>query len=307
MSNLFIIGNGFDLAHKLPTSYEDFHKYLIKQYPNALNIEPSFNIESTLMPDGEEEFNKDEVVAFLMEVISAAEEDGNNWSDIETSLGRLNFDDYFDDIYSLFGGEDDDSSLFRMAYRVEDVSSNFYSVIIKIKELFSEWIDTIDISSTSPINTFSKLLDPYEDSFLTFNYTTVLEDIYEAINVEHFHGVQHGEIVIGHAEERKEFESFYIGADWSLSQIHYALKKDTEKIINDFDFFFDNLAFIKGIYTFGFSFSQVDLPYIQKICQSIDTSNVTWYLHTFHNDEERKRFKGIVQECGFEGQFDTFS
>ena len=27
----YIIGNGFDLANKLPTSYEDFRKYLIKK------------------------------------------------------------------------------------------------------------------------------------------------------------------------------------------------------------------------------------------------------------------------------------
>ena len=28
MSNLFIIGNGFDIAHGLPTKYADFKKYL---------------------------------------------------------------------------------------------------------------------------------------------------------------------------------------------------------------------------------------------------------------------------------------
>lgn len=30
-TTLYIIGNGFDLANKLPTSYEDFRKYLIKK------------------------------------------------------------------------------------------------------------------------------------------------------------------------------------------------------------------------------------------------------------------------------------
>lgn len=28
--NLFIIGNGFDLAHNLPTRYEDFKNYLFE-------------------------------------------------------------------------------------------------------------------------------------------------------------------------------------------------------------------------------------------------------------------------------------
>lgn len=32
MANLFIIGNGFDLAHGINSSYEDFHKYLQHKY-----------------------------------------------------------------------------------------------------------------------------------------------------------------------------------------------------------------------------------------------------------------------------------
>lgn len=35
MSNLFVIGNGFDISHKLKTSYENFHTYLKKEYSNA--------------------------------------------------------------------------------------------------------------------------------------------------------------------------------------------------------------------------------------------------------------------------------
>lgn len=35
MTKLIIIGNGFDLAHRIPTSYNDFRKYLLKKYPDA--------------------------------------------------------------------------------------------------------------------------------------------------------------------------------------------------------------------------------------------------------------------------------
>lgn len=34
--NLFIIGNGFDLAHGLATKYNDFKEYLQKTYPQAI-------------------------------------------------------------------------------------------------------------------------------------------------------------------------------------------------------------------------------------------------------------------------------
>ncbi|MBZ5482422.1 hypothetical protein JGU65_24870 [Bacillus sp. T_4] len=102
--------------------------------------------------------------------------------------------------------------------------------------------------------------------------------------------------------------------------MHYFFKKETEEILMDDLYpFLDNLVenfrenafendiFIERIYTYGFSFSEVDLPYIKGICLSIDTSNITWYLHTYHSDMVRKKFEEIIKECGFKGRFDTFS
>lgn len=48
MKRLFIIGNGFDRAHNLPTSYWDFRKYILTRYPDAESY--YFIPESTLMP-----------------------------------------------------------------------------------------------------------------------------------------------------------------------------------------------------------------------------------------------------------------
>ncbi|MGG3159776.1 bacteriophage abortive infection AbiH family protein [Priestia megaterium] len=322
MSNLFIIGNGFDLAHGLPTSYKDFHKYLIRTYPNSQNINLSFNFKKT-ENDG---YDKDEVVAFLIDVISAVEKDRENWCDIENSLGHLNFDTYFRDahnsIVNEIGGEPafiDSSFLSQYSDRSEDICWDFYSVTERIKALFSEWINTVDISDASPLNSFANLLDPYEDIFLTFNYTTVLEDIYGAIDVQHIHGVQNEEIVIGHGVEKEEFRSSYFPSD-TLLMMHQSLQKETEEIVmNHLYPFLDNLVghfeensfennvFIERIYTYGFSFAEVDLPYIKGICLSINTSNITWYLHTYHSNKERKKFEGIIKECGFKGRFDTFS
>ena len=36
MSSLFIIGNGFDIAHGIPTKYRDFREFIIKSYPEAI-------------------------------------------------------------------------------------------------------------------------------------------------------------------------------------------------------------------------------------------------------------------------------
>lgn len=35
MATLFIIGNGFDLAHGMPTQYSDFRKFIVETYPEA--------------------------------------------------------------------------------------------------------------------------------------------------------------------------------------------------------------------------------------------------------------------------------
>ncbi|MED4287465.1 bacteriophage abortive infection AbiH family protein [Priestia megaterium] len=316
MSNLFIIGNGFDRAHGLPTSYQDFYHYLLDEYPYAAEVEPTFSIEGITMPDGSIQFNKDEVVALLIDVISVAEKKDQEesedqeevrWQTLEKSLGRLNFDNYFEDVDILFSHEDDDSAEWRRAYRFEDISSNFHLVTIKIKELFSEWINTVDISKIDGKDSLYKLFDPERDSFLNFNYTFVLEEIYGAINVEHIHGSQGEKVIIGHGEPSGNFENHYTGSEWALAELHDNLRKDTQKAIKRAHSFFDNLAYTKKIYSYGFSFSEVDLPYIEEICKRLNTKNITWYLSDFNTEKERETYKEKIKKCGFKGNFKIFS
>ncbi|MCU4844737.1 bacteriophage abortive infection AbiH family protein [Bacillus thuringiensis] len=304
MSNLFIIGNGFDLSHELPTMYKDFYKYLIENYPNAIDMDVTFNIDGSSMPDGSIEFDKDEVVAFLIDLISRAERNGEDWCDIETSLGRLDYDQYFDEMSYLY---DEDEDEFRIANIYEDVASNFYLVTIQIKELFAEWINTIDISQVEFKDSFYEYLDPERDSFLTFNYTSVLEEVYGAMYVEHIHGMQKRDIIIGHEGGDRDFQNGPIGTEWPLSQIHDSLRKDTQKIIEQEQDFFNYLPPIEKIYSYGFSFSNVDLPYIKEICNKLDTINITWFLHDYHEKEVRDRYRKIIRECGFKGDFEVFS
>jgi len=308
MSNLFIIGNGFDLAHNLPTGYNDFYKYLIETYPEVKNMEPTFNIESRQLPDGGEEFDRNEVVAFLIDVISEAEEVGNNWSDIENTLGKLDFDRYFDDMDYIYVDEDDDRELYRRPQRYKEVSRNFHKVVIQIKDLFAEWINSIDTFDTNPKKTFVDLINPEEDTFFTFNYTPILQELYNAQLVKHVHGSQGKDIIIGHGEEPKIISNGYIGTENALERIHSELRKETTFIIeNELYEFYDSLESVKNIYSYGFSFSQVDLPYIETICLYLDTKSMTWYLNSYNYDEDGAKFEKRIRQCGFKGRFDTFS
>lgn len=305
--NLFIIGNGFDLAHSLPTSYENFHTYLKITYPKALQTSPSFSISSTTIPNGSEVYNDDEVVAFLLEVISRAEVDGDNWCNIEQSLGQLDFEEYFDEMSYLYDENDEDFNEWHMAYNYEDVSKNFYHVTIKIKVLFSEWINSIDISDIKANQNLYALLDAPNDYCINFNYTRVLEDVYGVENVFHIHGQQNNEIIIGHGVRKEDFENGYVGTEFSLAEIHSSLRKDTDKRIRENQTLFNSMGSVENIYSHGFSFSEVDLPYIKEICRVLDTHNITWYLNDYVDIDKRNTYIDRIRECGFKGDFSIFS
>lgn len=95
MKKLFIIGNGFDRAHGLRTSYEDFHQYLKITYPDA-NEEDEQLPGVFQTPDGGIGCDDIEAVGFIMRLITQAEPNSEQWSALEESLGRLDFCEEFD-------------------------------------------------------------------------------------------------------------------------------------------------------------------------------------------------------------------
>lgn len=303
MKKLFIIGNGFDIAHNLKTSYEDFHKYLLSKYCYK---EESFTIpDSIMLPDGGETYDNDEVITILIDLISEARGLGKKWSDIETCLGLLNLNLYLDDYNDIYGENDDD--LFKRAYMYEDISKNLYDCVVKIKEFFAEWVDTIEISSCEKKHKLVWLLKNNKNIFMSFNYTTVLERIYNVKNVFHIHGIQGGNIVIGHGKDEIKYRSNHIGAEYKVEQIHEDLRKNTEEIIKSHEFFKIDLNNIDEIYSYGFSFSEVDLPYINEICKKMNTKNIIWFLSDFESENTREEYKDKIIKCGFKGAFREFN
>jgi hypothetical protein len=81
MANLFIIGNGFDLAHNVKSTYMDFKHFLEDYYyATGKQIEVPYVYSSKL------ECSNLDAANLLVRLISKAEIHGEKWSDLENSL-----------------------------------------------------------------------------------------------------------------------------------------------------------------------------------------------------------------------------
>lgn len=245
-------------------------------------------------------------MSFLRQIISNAEEVGDKWADVETSLGKLEYSEFLDD----WNTDDEDDDECYEVYGNEDNASALFESIRKIQDFFNIWIKSIDISETLEKKDFSKLIDKENDFFLTFNYTETLEKLYNSKNVCHIHGVQDGKIYFGHGDKidhTKYYERNHIGSGDTLHDLDEELRKKTEDALSDNEWFFNSIDYdVSEIYSFGFSFSNVDLVYLKEIFGRLDTKNLTWYLNDYSYLKEINRYKNIITNCGFEGKFATY-
>lgn len=305
--NLFVIGNGFDRAHKLLTSYENFRQYLLEEYPES-DANDLIIPDSQIDGNGDNMYEEIDVVSYLLRLVSNVE--GEEWNTLEHSLGLLSFEEILDTLETVLDS-DGDPDLFKNAYNAEDLSSALIEPTLKIADLFSEWINTIEIDGINKIADFSELINTEEDLFLTFNYTHTLESVYGAQHVFHIHGEQGTELVFGHGNDEDYTEYYmenYPGSETYLRQIDELLKKDTVSAIKRNKTFFENLMKdpVERIYSFGFSFSKVDEIYVKEICKCLP-QNATWYFNDHNTQAEREQYQKLILSCGFRGQFSTYN
>lgn len=303
---LYIIGNGFDLKHGLKTTYNDFKKYLVKEY--KISEEDIYLPEGNSKPDGSIEYDEKDIASLIVYIINQTFE-GENWGNLEENLSKIDFSEYFEGIdFSLeynpweavYGNQDK-----------ADILVNF----IEILNFFNDWIKSINLKRVKPLKSFKKLFDINDNCFLTFNYTKTLESVYEISvnNICHIHGkAGEKELYFGHGTEDlsdvyDELQGSSTGSEDSISNLIENLKKDTKKAYGKSKNFFENLKDIDKIYSYGFSFSDVDLFYVKKIIEQLNNRNVTWFLSSYEDENTRKIYVEKLKRCGFSGKIDTFT
>ncbi len=337
ISKLFIIGNGFDIGHGLKTEYNHFRDHLLEKFDvSSSSMDSDFFYEVPAIemhPKRGYIINHSEIVEFLVRIISEGLREVNqpesdeeedkivDWNNFEKALARLPLEHCFEDTEVTSRDEGEDSphygrTLANQEQRAKDIEES----ISQLEEYFEGWLRGIEekIDEVNRKKEGFATLCCRESFFLTFNYTKTLEVVYKISEEQvcHIHGKINdtSELVFGHGEELILQESNIEYEETPIQDccgsILNKFRKDTTKWIDEHEEFFCDLEnageSIHQIYSYGFSFSQVDIPYIEKICQILPPTGVTWFLHDYNLDQKELEFQEILRKAGFRGEFRSF-
>ncbi|WP_105172426.1 bacteriophage abortive infection AbiH family protein [Pseudoalteromonas sp. T1lg24] len=267
-NHLFIIGNGFDLWHKMPTSYKDFYK----QYRVYLD-----QIEHYFPSRLEEE---------------------ELWSDFENVLGQ--FDESIlvsENDFMDFSGDDFPT---KEMYGLEDAVDNFsIEIVQEITHNFTGWIKSINLE-----NSVQKITFPDTAQFISFNYTSTLQQLYKIPekNVYHIHGSvgQASPLIFGHTEAvthaRAEEDSYYTEAINNGRKVLEALQKPVDDIIrNRLNSLLKNSEDVSVITVIGHSLNKIDIPYFSRIVHQYPDAR--WQCYSYSQGEAIAH-RSILEQIG---------
>lgn len=289
MATLHIIGNGFDLAHRIASKYSDFKKYAWRHanhrsyYLGALEgCYPDTNAKS-----GE-----------LM-----------LWSNLEYALGNLDFQQAFS-----IGTEDvelEDGHELRYQAQMEDAPEYMLSSMFSaFHELFESWVNSIDIES-EPLAHILHFAP--KGLFLSFNYTETLETVYNIPrgSIRYLHGRRNTDdtLIVGHCNDidgdnhlPEEPAIYEYQAYRNIAGIVNDERKNVTDIIRENNDFWQQLSDTNKVVVYGHSLSDVDRPYFNRTADSVNPAS-EWYFSIFYRSpqeliNETKKILSMIDYMG---------
>lgn len=274
---LYIIGNGFDLAHDMRTSYEDFHQWLL------------CNGESN-------------AVYRLERLYPNLRNDLGRWCDLETALGSITlkeaigYDKDFQDCPNEVNFEDSSHDAYRCG-------ENLKNVVDILPGLLRDWVASITTNDVRPIFELNK-----GAKFLSFNYTRTLENVYQikTDKILHIHETVIGDrpLVVGYGESRFEDDE-YVPDDDAIDVVLIKnllshCRKPVDAILKEPipKKWFESLGEIESVIVYGHSCSMVDKPYFETVIGNIKP-NAHWifFVHDKNKNKSIEKFaKSILKD-----------
>lgn len=294
---LFIIGNGFDLMHGVPSSYYNFRDSMGRhnELRNALEM---YIKKEDLWAEFEESLAHLDDEAMLGTV--------NDWMDI------FDVKDQFDDDFS--------AADFFMA--AETATGPAQTIIRELPKRFRKWICTL--KPTIAGKPLEGIINN-QSTFINFNYTEFLETIYEVPkkNVWYIHGDRRNkkkELILGHApgaglEEDNNPSGRRNNRSRMKSQTAYDLHETAGNYLGDYyasttkksgDVIkanrerFEALSEVEIVVVIGHSLSAVDYPYFKELINNNQNrENMKWYI-SWHSAGAFKRIDDFAYAMGIQ-------
>ena len=276
---LYIIGNGFDLAHGMKTSYENFHQWLL-DIDNGHNS-AVYRLE-TLYPN--------------------IKNTNGRWCDIESALGSVTMEEAveFDRYFQEYSDEDSDED---SSYDNYQCGGNIKNVVDTLPFLLRQWIASINTDGVTI------LFDLWKDAkFLSFNYTRTLENIYGVDNnsVLHIHETIIGNrpLVVGYGEAIFESENYSSdNEEENTTRIKNILSHCRKPVMEILEEpkpknWLKGLSNISAVIVYGHSCSNVDKPYFEKVANCIkEDAHWTFYVYDSSKNSAIEKFaKSVIKE-----------
>lgn len=278
---LTIIGNGFDLMHRVPSSYYAFRDSLGKQ--------------SSLL--------------FALENYLTSE---NIWGDFEEALAHINVEGMgsqwmVDNWLDTMNAYDEDASAADIFASAEYAANPILTITEELPQRFRMWVEKLSLGTNDrPLKNFF----PKNSKVLCFNYTEFAETLYDVPekNICYIHGCRRKKkyhpketLILGHrpgaSDEMYDFEDTttvkrdpyqqYLLDSMQdrviniIAEADEELTKDCSKIIAEHQAFFKEIGNgeIEDIIVVGLSFSPVDWDYFSEIVSKLPSrENVRWYF-----------------------------
>lgn len=282
---LYVIGNGFDLMHGVPSGYYNFRDFLGKYSELRKQLE-TWNLKEDL------------------------------WADFEDSLAHMDDDAMLEivpDMMEIMGVLNEDDDEFSAADFFAAAEWSVYPLQVIQKELpkcFRQWINDLQpVGSKKPLAS----LICTDGRYINFNYTEFVETIYgvKKENIIYIHGDRRNkkqELILGHAPGAEDNHVYhrknqkpriynqtsydmYETASRYVGDYYDATSKKSDENIKKYRDYFEGLKDIKNIVVIGHSMSYIDYPYFREIIRR--TSTGKWYIG-WHSSSDLKRVNKFV-------------
>lgn len=307
MRTLYLLGNGFDLAHNIETSYSSFRAFLAEKHESFLTqFESMYHIQP--LDDTEPWYTEEAQKRWDEHVMK------DLWKCFEEDIGNPDVDGMHDAAESLIDVMPRDGIKDTLDYYWKDQ----YGFVLLFQKYAFEWLKTVNTSKATIKK--RELFSNNSDLFISFNYTDTLESVYGINNALHIHGgipsCSTTPPIMGHGNKRlidsyrrqakeaqKEFREWDESICNAIADYCETLYKDTERIISLNSKFFSCIKDIDRIVCLGLSFGDVDVPYLNRIQQEIKP-RTKWIVY-YYNSIDHNRMKDIFGILGISRKYEV--